>query len=450
MNRSPNLAALAAALVPLVALVAPAARADEPLTLADAVAQALDRAPALAAARARVAQAEETIGEARSAHGPVISANLLGTLNRKPVPVTPIHGFGPDELPDFDDTQVQGALQLDYTLLDSGARRERVRQADARALAERSSLDAVEQGIASQVAALYARILADDRALAAQGARTEALRAELDRVEQRLAVGRAPEVDRLRAEAELATAEADAARATTDLDLDERALARYLDLPVERTRAARLRTVGEMSAPPAPRDQLEQEALAASPGLAAARAAVDAATAGQALARTAYFPKLRTSGAYQQLGGAELSFQTEWNASLKLVVPLWDGGATDRRVARAGAQRDEAAAALAQAELDARAAVDRALGAWSDASARSEALARAETRLVEVARIQKLLLDVGSGTQIDYLAAESELASTRAALARVRSDALAARFELARVTGELSLDWLVRNLETPR
>mgnify|MGYP003452643256 CR=1 FL=1 len=78
------------------------------------------------------------------------------------------------------------------------------------------------------------------------------------------------------------------------------------------------------------------------------------------------------------------------------------------------------------------------------------ALARAEARLAEVARIEKLLLEVGSGTQIDYLDAESELAATRAARAENLGTALVARVELAHATGELSLDWLVRNLETSR
>lgn len=445
MKRTP----LAGSVLALVLAAAPAA-AQEPLSVGAAVARALDRDPALAAARARVAQAVESVGEARTAHGPLIAATALGSLYRDPVPVTPIHGFGPDELPAFDDALVQGALQLDYTLLDSGGRRHQLEQADARLEAERATLDGDEQATAAQIATLYARILADRQALEAQLTRVEALRAELDRVGQLLAVGRAPEVDRLRAEAGVAAASADATRAATALDLAERALARWIGEPPEATRAARLVELPSPPAPALPRADLAAAAVTASADVAAARSALQAAEAGRALARTAYFPKLRTSGVLQQLGGSDLAFSTEWNASLKLTVPLWDGGATGRRVARATAGRDEALAAVELAELRVRDAVDRALAAWADASARGEALARAEQRLVEVARVQKLLVEVGSGTQIDYLSAESELASTRAELARTRSEAVAARVELARATGEISLDWIVLNLEAPR
>ena len=84
----------------------------------------------------------------------------------------------------------------------------------------------------------------------------------------------------------------------------------------------------------------------------------------------------------------------------------------------------------------------------ASAASRAIALERAASRLVEVARVQKLLLEVGSGTQIDYLAAESDLATARARLAESETAARLARVELARATGELSPDWLRRNLET--
>jgi outer membrane protein len=459
MTRTPPLlrtvALPAAILAAALAGASPGAAAPEPgaaptLTLAEALAGALDRYPALAAARARVEQADQSLGEARTELGPILAATVLGAHYGEPVPVTPIHGFSPGLLPDFDDTLVQGGLQLDYTLWDSGVRRARVRQADARLASERASLDAGQQAVAARVAGLYTRALARRDTLEAHRARVAAIRAELGRVEQLLRVGKAPEVDRLRAEATLAGAEAETVRAATELDATERDLARLVGVEVERARAERLAAVADPAAPEAARADLESAALAASPEVSAARSALEAAAAAESLARAAYFPKLKGVGLYQQLGASELSFTTEWNLALRLSVLIWDGGATGRRVARAAAALDEARARLAQSELDARQAVDRALAAWTDAEARAAALDRAEARLTEVARIQKLLLEVGSGTQIDYLDAESELASARAARAETRGAALAARVELAHATGELSLDWVLRNLERSR
>lgn len=443
-------AAASALLAAAAAEAAEAADATEPLRLSTAVTQALASHPTLAVSRARLADAQEAIGEARAAHGPVARLLLSGTEYRGVMPVTPIHGFGPGQIPAFDDTLVGATLNLSYTLFDSGARRERLRQATAQLDAGSAALSTAAQTLAARIATAWTGAISRQETLAAQRTRVGAVRAELARVETLLAAGRAPEVERLRAEAALASAEAEEARLATALDSAERDLARLLGLPPEATRVAALAPLRTPDAPTSAREALQSQAVAASPAVAQARAALAAAEAARALARTAYFPDLRATGAVQELAGADLAFSNEWNVGLALSVPLWDGGATDRRVARAGTAIDEARARLAQAELDVREAVDRALAGYADADARSAALGRAEARLVEVARIQKLLLEVGSGTQVDYLAAEAELAGTRAALAEAASAARVARVELARATGEISPAWLAENLESPQ
>ena len=155
----------------------------------------------------------------------------------------------------------------------------------------------------------------------------------------------------------------------------------------------------------------------------------------------AHMHERRPASRLQEFREGGSDYTTDWNAGVQLVVPLWDGGQTGRRVARAAAQRDTATANLAQSELEVREAVDRALMTLADSGARAVALARAADRLAEVARVQKLLLDVGSGTQVDYLAAEAELAATRANATEARTGALLAHVELARLTGELSPEW---------
>ncbi len=441
------------ALLPLVLLlrVPAAAGAEEPaLTLSAAVASALAAHPSLAAAEARREAARAAQGEAEAVGRPVARLLATGTRYGEPVPVTPIHGFSPADLPPFDETLVQGTLSLRTTLWDSGARRARIRQAGAEEAASGEALSALADGIAARVATTYAGVLARRDLLAAAEARAAAVAAELGRVRELLAAGRAPEVERLRAEAALAAAEAETSRAATALDSGERDLARLAGLDVAACRATRLAPVqwGGGEAPDeAARGRLQEEAVAGSPEVGRARQQVAAAEAARVLARSAYLPTLEAVGAYQELGDGGLSFASEWNAGLQLSVPLWDSGATRRRVARADALLAEARARLAEAELAAREAVDRALAAAADARARATALARAEERLVEVARVQQLLLEVGAGTQIDYLAAEAELASTRAARVEAGTLALVAEIELARATGALSPAWIA-SLET--
>jgi outer membrane protein TolC len=433
------------------AAVAAPATAPAPLTLAEAVERALGRYPAIAAARARAAEAAAATAEAAMSRGPIVKLNAVGLEYDDPMITSPIHSFVPADFPPFAETIVQATIGASYILIDSGASRERVRQAEAQEAGAGAALAGTEQVIAARVATAYAGSLARAEILAAQEARRAALTLELDRARQLFAAGRAAEVETLRAEAALAAADAERTRAASALDAAERDLARLVQTDPEECRAGRLAPWDGAAAAAAfageTRDALAQRAVAAGPAVAQARQQIAAADAARALAKSAYFPKLELVGAVQEFRESASAYVTDWNAGVQLVVPIWDGGQTGRRVARADAQRESAAATLAQTELEAREAVDRAWNALADAFARAAALGRAADRLAEVARVQQLLLEVGSGTQVDYLAAEAELATTRASATEARTAALLAQVELARLAGELSPAWFRRTLE---
>ena len=455
MNRLPGLPLRPALLFGLFLALslggAAGARGEPPpLTLSAAVERALAAHPSLHAALAEQEAFRAAAGEARITGRPVARLLATGTRYGDPLPVTPIHGFSPGHLPAFDETLVQGTLSVRTTLWDAGARRARIRQSEAEAAAAGEALDTLADGVRAGVVSAYASVLARRDLLAAATGRRDAVAAELARVGELLAAGRAPEVERLRAEAALAAAEAETSRAATALDSAERDLARLTALDVTACRAARLAPLGFGGTAPvaeAERLRLQDDAVAGSPAVARAREQVAAAEAARAQVRTALYPTLEAVGALQELGDGRLSFATEWQAGLQLSLLLFDSGATGRRLARADALLAAARARLAEAELAAREAVDRALAARADALARAGALGRAAARLVEVARVEQLLLEVGTGTQVDYLAAEAELAATRAAVVEARTLALVAEVELARATGALTPAWIA-HLET--
>lgn len=423
------------------------AAAQQLLTVGDAVERALAVHPEVVAAEARRVEAQRGLDEAEASRGPIASARLAGNRYSDPNLVSPIHSFDPRDFPPFERTLVQGSVDLRYTLYDAGVQRERRRQATEREGAAAAALAGTGQGVAARVVATFADVRARAEVLAAERARVEAVRQELGRVSLLVEAGRAAELDRLRAEAALAGAEAAEVSAGALLDVAERELARLLAVEPEATRADRLAPIAKSDADPGARADLEARAVASSPAVERARRDAAAAEAARALAHAAYLPELRAVGALQEYGDSSFDFKTEWVAGLLLTVPLWDGGATGARVARAEAAQTTAVAAVAAAELDARSAVDHALAALAEADARAAALTRAADRLAEVARVEKLRLDVGAGTQVDYLDAEAELASTRADLTGARTGALLARVELARATGELGTDWIRRTLE---
>jgi len=360
--------------------------------------------------------------------------------------VTPIHGFAPGLFPEFDETIGQATLNVSYVLLDSGAIDAQIRSAGAQIDTAGAAVGSAEQMLARRVAAAYLTVLGQNQVLAAHDLRMDALRAELSRVQLRFDVGRAAKVEVLRAEAALANAEADRVRLTSAVDNSERELARLLDAPLEETRAARLAPVALTSPAPPAREELVASGIEASPAVAQARSQVAAAEAGVALARSVMRPDLRAVGNYNEWTSSLGDFTGEWNVGLLLTVPLFDGGATRRRVARAEAAVRAAQEQVRLAEVQVREDVDRASAAETEAEARIASLTKAVERFAEVVRVQKLLLDEGAGTQTDYLSAEADLLAARASLAEAHHAAALARVDLARAAGRLDPDWLRQNL----
>lgn len=362
--------------------------------------------------------------------------------------VTPIHGFGPGLFPEFDETLGQATLSVSYTLLDNGGIDAQVRSAGSQVEGADAAVSSAEQLLARRVAAAYLTVLGQSQVLAAHDHRLEALRAELSRVQQRFDVGRAAKVEILRAEAALANAEADRVRLTAAIDNSERELARLLDVPVDETRVSRLAPaeVGDSSLS---REELAAAGIEASPAVAQARSQVATAEAGVALAQSILRPDLRAVGNYNEWTSSQGDFTGEWNVALQLTVPLFDGGVTRRRIARAEAGVRAAQEQVRTAEAQVREDVDRAAAAAEEAEARIASLTKAEERFAEVVRVQKLMLDEGAGTQTDYLNAEADLLGARASLAEARHAAALARVDLARAAGRLTPEWLRQNLASP-
>jgi len=455
----PTAACLAAALALMASLTAAPSRAEtpppapgSPLTVSAAVAGALGFRPEVAAARAEQRRAASAASEARAALLPSVDGTANAAYHDKPIPVTPIHGFDPANIPDFETTLVQGGLRLGYTVWDGGRRDAAISGAGAEEEAAGAALDAAQQQVAARTVSTYLRVLTLGGTLEAADARIDAIDAEKARVEQLLDVGRAAQVDLRRAEASLAAARADRVRLATGLDAAERELARLVGVDPEATRYGRLTAVAPAGAtdPDGPTGLPDRQALyraaEENPALVEADHRLAAADASVELARGARRPTLAAVSDLQELGSTNGGWETEWSAGLQVSVPLFHGGALDERAAQAGARRDAVAERLRATRLDLHQRLDSALAALDRARARAAALGEARDQYVEVARIEKLRLDTGVGIQADYLDAEASLLDARAGLVEARYDEVAARVDIARLTGALDLPWIERHL----
>jgi outer membrane protein TolC len=442
-DAAPADGASAPAAPPPAASVAPAGR----LTLAAAVERALAGHPSVGATRAAVDEARGAKGEALAALFPSLRISAAGTRYEEPSIVSPIHAFGPGLLPPFNRSVLQGSATLGYTLFDGGGRGGRIGRARAQQRAAEASLDAAAQSLASRVIRSYLDALARRRVLDAHEHRVEALRSERSRVQQRYDVGRAAEVDRLRIEAALASADADRVRAAIALDAAERDLARFIGATQAETSAGLLVPVALADSSIAPRDTLLTTALHGSAAVAQARHQAAAAQSAAHAARGARWPEFRLTGTYAYYADPDGFNATEWTGALQLSQALFTGGATASAIRRADAAHRAAQEQLRAAALDLDRDLDRALASIRQSRARAAGLASAVAGYEEVARIQRLLLETGAGTQTDYLNAEADLLSARGGYIEARYDEIAGRAELARVTGVLDLAWIERNLE---
>ncbi|UCG86622.1 MAG: TolC family protein [Gemmatimonadota bacterium] len=418
------------------------------LTLQQAVERALDYHPSLQIAEAGVDVAAAAVGEAKAQWWPRIQLEASATRHQLPMLTGPIHAFTPDAIPPFDRTLYGGSAMAGFNVFDGGSRTARIGLAQAEARGASAQGESTLQTLIASVTVSYLRVLSARGVLQAHEDLNTALTAELERVNRRIAEGTAARVELLRAEAALAAAEADLAASAADLDVAERNLARLLGASVEETRVSRLASVDLTTAAREERERgtYQELASASNPHLDRARENLRAAESGRKLAMAQWWPSIELTGGwigYGYPGG----LSTEWQIGAKLRYPIFTGGARSKAVARAGAQADAAREQLRMEELSVEESVDAAVTVLHEVQSRVLAMIRAVDHQTEVVRIEQLALDAGAGTQIDYLRAEADLSRARAALVEMRHAEIAARVELARVTGELSQEWLDRAVE---
>lgn len=424
------------------------------LTLAQAIDRALATHPSVGSARAAREGAAADLGRTKSARLPHLT--LDGSLNQfeQPMVVRPLHGFDPQNPPLFDRTLLQSSLSLSWTVVDFGNRSAQVRAQRALGAAADAALSSAELALVARVVDGYLRVLTVRGVLDAQDQRLAALASESDRTRKLIAEGKGARVDGLRVEAARRRAEADRIASAAQLDVAEHQLALLAEIPYQTIHATplaalRLADTSMVSdTTVAVRSALVTRARGASPEIQEQARRVQAADAAVAAARATWFPELKVSGAYVDRGRGSGDFAAEWQVGVAVSYPLYTGGSRGSATRRAQADDRVAAEQLRLAEQTVEQGVDQALAALREAHARVAALEAAVEQSAEVARIERLSLDVGAGTQVDYLEAEANLLSDRAGLIQARHAEISARVELARLMGELSRDWLAHTVES--
>jgi outer membrane protein len=188
---------------------------------------------------------------------------------------------------------------------------------------------------------------------------------------------------------------------------------------------------------PATLEAAVADAQAASPRLAEAAAAVDAAVAAESGARADRRP---TIGAVAEASAVRDQFFPDYRAdslsvALRAQWRLFDGGRARGRLAEASAAVRGARAQLEAARHDVIEAVTTAYAAFESNTLVEQAAAEQRAAALEAVRNVRAEVKVGQNPQIDHLDAEREATAAGVLLLKAQADRLAAACRLKALTG---------------
>ncbi len=397
------------------------------LTLSGAFATALQVNPTVRAASQQLAQAQAKTAQAQAQRRLQITFNsTVGGSNAHVLQPPPA-------------SETFGTLQNTLTVpVPLGAKpRLALVQAQAQREAASAQYAGARLALAQQVGAAFYDVLRKQALLQITADTLAQAQRELTDAQKRNAAGDVPELDVLRAQTPVASAQAALYGAQTTLAVSRQTLngllGRDLDVPV---------SVAEVS-PVAPALSLtvtltlaQARALAVqdSPDVRAADASMRAADAALQAARLYRQPDLSLQ-AIDLRTNDQTSFSREDTVQASVTVPLSDGG-----LGRAQVQEAEAALAGAQAQAQAarQAALIAVSGAYLTAQAsRQQVNAATEAEAVAQASYDKTVLGYRSGLfpLTDVLSAQTALAQARIAATQALYDAAVANSVLANALG---------------
>ncbi|MDE3134972.1 MAG: TolC family protein [Acidobacteriota bacterium] len=419
-----------------------AAQTQQPLSLREAVNQALARNPALQASKDQAEASRARVGEARAGWFPRLDVSQGFTRGNNPVYV-----FGsllaqrqftaedfnlsrlnsPTPLDNFQ-TQVSGQMSL----FDSG--RTHLREKGAKQMATAADYETAQARqdlILRVVRAYYGVIVAQEDLKAAEQA-LDSAKSNEQRVRTMEKAGLVVTSDLLSAEVFRAQMQDREIRAKNAVEVARLNLGREMGFAP----GAMPDVTGKLEQPTAIArgvDEWEKTAMAERPALRAAEMQDKAAGDNRKLAKADFGPQIGLFGNYERdaetMGGPS---GTNWVAGARLDLNIFSGGAQRSRLAEATAQKLQAEHQLAwlrsgidlevrQAFLDAQAAAQRAAAARDSVNQASESLRIIQNRyqaglvtITELLRAQTSQLDARTG----YLAALHDWQVARAQLER--------------------------------
>lgn len=432
-------AALAALIVPVIVLGAPAAGQS----LSDALTLAYSSNPTLQAERARVRALDENFVQARSGLLPSLDADASVSAtdaeSRRDAASFGVPGATGTTVTSDTSATASVGVSARQSLYQGGRVRASMDGALAAIEAGRAGLQSVEQRIFVDVITAYVDVRRDEEVIAIRQNNVAVLERQLQAAQDRFDVGVNTRTDVAQARQRLAAARAALIAADGQL-----ATSRATFRQVVGQEPAALEPTPELTGLPDTVIDALESAVENNPDLIAARFAEAGARAGVREAKAAFRPSAGLSASASRSDGLLTGGSDQDAATLgaSVTIPLFTGGLNSSRLRQARESENQARIQIAEAERAVRQAVT---ASWTGlASARgqieavSEQVAAAEIAFESVEEEVR----VGERVTLDVLDAEQELLEARLALVNAERDATVAAARVLQSVGALTAQTL--------
>lgn len=429
--------------------------------LQQCVALALKQNPDIMASQAQLAQAEAALSQAQGQRWPHLTASVTGTRTNDPLNAfglklsqrnATFNDFGLSQF-SGDGTVAPAALnspqplsnyntriELQIPLYNGGMISGYVEQARSYVRAAQAGSQAARQQVVFHVIQAYQGLLAARAYVNVTRQAQAAAAAYVKTTQNLLNEGVVVRSDLLFAQVNLANvsvalAEAQRAEAAA---MDQLHL--LLGLPLEEKLE-----IGADYLPTLPAGEvadLQQEALAAHPGLIVLRSQLEAAGAAVQVAGADYYPHLNAIVREDWNAPTFQQMKPSYTVAGVLSWQIFDMGTTRGAVGRAEASRAELQARLGQAEAGLRFQVIDAWRGTQEAGVRVEARDAGVAQAEEAQRLVAKRYENGVTTMVEVLAAQAQLDKARAEQVAARYQLIMQRAALRLAVGKLDLEQL--------
>lgn len=408
---------------PAAAQTPQTAQAPGSMTLADLVAAADQRNPAIAAARQAVLAAEANIALARSGRGPTLTANENTATGG---------GGNPSNNPSFSST---ASVTASYVIYDNGQIAYAVRQAEANLRSVRLALEQARQDTSQAVALAYLALLRSQVAVDQSQQQVVSSQELLRLAQGQFQAGVVARADVVSAQANLAAAQGNLLVAQNAVEQSRTALNTAVGF-------APFAPIAVASAPQTPQLTVVQANLATlaeqRPEVRKAQANIEAAEAALLLAQAGSGLRITLNGtAAQPFAPTTSAF---YSVGTTFSFPVSDAGKVSSTVAAAQANLAAARAQLASIRLTVQQQGVAALLSILSARARTVSAQAGLAFADESLRLAQGRYAAGAGTLIEVSTAETTLVLAQATLANAQFDELAGVIGLRYALGRSVVD----------